>query len=658
MSMFKLDRKTEIVDTIKTQPVRNAIEILKRDIDKICGSCASEGRIVLQQREVPEESYELVVTSDEVRLLAGDDLGFVYGLLRISGEFLGVKPFWFWMDQEFKQRDSVEIPPCTLKSPTYAVRYRGWFFNDEVLLLGWKFNENSDGWRMCFETLLRCGGNMCIPGTDKTASGNRALAASYGLIITHHHAEPLGAEMFARAYPDLEADYFKHPREFQRLWEDAVIAQRDMRVVWNLCFRGQGDVPFWVTADGARYDTDEKRGRVISEIMQIQADIVKKYVDNPGFCTNLYGEILELYEQGYITFPENAIFVKADNGFGRMVTRRRGNHNPRVDAMPKNTETRGQGIYYHVSFYDLQAANHITMLPNSVEFVDKELSQVLTNKGDAFWVVNCSNVLPHTYFLDLVTKKWRGESINSEEQAREFARDYFPTRPGIADCYRDFAGIPPKFGEHEDEHGGEQLYTENVRHFNHYALLGRTDESVKEIQWLTGDMLYEDQLHYLAKICRDKLPAMEQFLERYRDFADTTIYLQARLHYLGAKGVLLFEKAYEAMKAGELERAFVLFGDSASCFEEGDESMRASERGVWEGFYANECLADYSFTAYEIKKMMSYVREIGDNTEYYKWHHKYLFSKEDQRVHLVLFTEKHSTDEVLYKAMKGTTGDR
>ena len=44
-----------------------------------------------------------------------------------------------------------------------------------------------------------------------------------------------------------------------------------------------------------------------------------------------------------------------------------------------------QGIYYHVSFYDLQAANHITMLPNSVDFVEEELRQVMANGGNDFW---------------------------------------------------------------------------------------------------------------------------------------------------------------------------------------------------------------------------------------------------------------------------------
>ena len=57
-----------------------------------------------------------------------------------------------------------------------------------------------------------------------------------------------------RAYEDLfmayitpqaqEEKLLEHPELFHKLWEDAVIAQKDCKVVWNLCFRGQGDMPF------------------------------------------------------------------------------------------------------------------------------------------------------------------------------------------------------------------------------------------------------------------------------------------------------------------------------------------------------------------------------------------------------------------------------
>ena len=79
---------------------------------------------------------------------------------------------------------------------------------------------------MVFEALLRCGGNLVIPGTDKNSRIYAPIASNMGLMVTHHHAEPLGAEMFLRAYPDLKPSYLKHGDLFDKLWQEAVERQR------------------------------------------------------------------------------------------------------------------------------------------------------------------------------------------------------------------------------------------------------------------------------------------------------------------------------------------------------------------------------------------------------------------------------------------------
>lgn len=658
MAYFILDKGVTIENEVDKKPIMNAVNILLRDINKVCTGNVHHNKIILEQEALlAEEEYVMEVSTAELRIKASNELGFVYGLLHISEKYLGVAPFWFWMDKEPDKLEEALIPEGSYRSSRMAVRFRGWFFNDEVLMFKWKMNENSkDGWRMCFETLLRCGGNMVIPGTDKMSVENRALAAEYGLWITHHHAEPLGAEMFIRKYPDLEPDYFKYPEKFEKLWEDAVIAQKDYKVVWNLCFRGQGDCPFWSYDKENRYDTDAKRGKVISDLMRKQADIVRKYVDNPVFCTNLYGEIMELYEQGYVTFPKEAILVRADNGFGKMVTRRRGNHNPRVNAMPDPKETRGQGIYYHVSFYDLQAANHITMFPNSVEFLNQELDNVLHNGGKDFWVINCSNVRPHVYFLDAVSKKWKGQEISDRGHAIEFAQIYHPHEERIADCYQDYSQITVAYGPNEDEHAGEQFYTENIRYFAHYILLGQT-KGIKELGWYAPNMSLSEQLAQIKQDCWQKLAVQKKFMERCAAYPETTLYLQALMHYYGSLGVVSFAKAYEKMLEKDYVHAFVLLGDSVHAFEYVNSRMRESEKAPWENFYLNDCQADYKFTAYEIRKLMGYVRELGDNSEHYSWQHEYCYDKEDKGVLLLLLSENHKTDEELYQAMKLTCAE-
>ena len=123
------------------------------------------------------------------------------------------------------------------------------------------------------------------------------------------------------------------------------------------------------------------------------------------------------------------------------------------------------------------------------------------------------------------------------------------------------------------------------------------------------------------------------------------------MHYCGALGVVLFTDAYKKYLAKDYAGAFLGFGKSADCFGEVDIELKKAATGVWEGFYDNECQADFKFSAYLIRKLMGLVRELGDNPEHCAWQHEYMYSKEDKGVNLILLTQNHVTDEELYQAM-------
>ncbi len=656
--MFILNANTNIITGIKTRPVLNTMRILARDIEKKFNKTNEIGGIItlLSDDSIDEESYRLEV-SDDIKIYAADDLGFVYGLLYISEKYLGIKPFWFWMDQVIEKTDKTEIAPCVYEPQKFAVRFRGWFFNDEVLLLKWKINGDADEpWRMAFEALLRCGGNITIPGTDKTSVKYRKMASDMGLWITHHHAEPLGAEMFARAYPDTPASFTEHPELFYKLWEDAVKAQKDYKVIWNLCFRGQGDKPFWGDDTSGKFSTPEARGALISELISKQRAIVEKYMEKPVFCTNLYGEIMELYDEGYITLAPDIIKTYADNGFGKMVTRRRGIHSRRVSSMPAKGGG-SQGIYYHVSFYDLQAANHITMLPNSVDFVNNELSEVLSNDGNDMWIVNCSNVRPHVYYLDAVRKKWLGEDISDKSHSEEFANEYFCGCREAANVLE----IRPRYmipcGENEDEHVGEQFYTENSRLIARQIIVG-SEKSCPQLNWFTGDVSLSEQVKKFSDICKAGIDGLKEYMKICESVSanaafESIVLMQARIHYYCALAASKLDEIFTAFMAEDYERAFMTAGKCAEMFDTAQMYMRGSEHGVWEGFYYNDCFADIKHSAYMMRKLMGYIREFGDNATHDKWYRSAVYAPEDRNVYLLMVLDNHMTDWELYEAMKG-----
>ena len=183
MPGFEFSLSTEIrLDSDAAAPGR-AAQMLRRDMRAVLSGHGRENEITLtRSKGLPPEGWRMTVFPERIAVAYADDLGAVYGLLHLSETALGVAPFWFWNDQKLQRRETVQIPCGECAGKPAAVRYRGWFINDEVLLSAWSLDGSRDKpWEMAFEALLRLGGNLVIPGTDKNAHRYRELAASYGL---------------------------------------------------------------------------------------------------------------------------------------------------------------------------------------------------------------------------------------------------------------------------------------------------------------------------------------------------------------------------------------------------------------------------------------------------------------------------------------------
>lgn len=661
MDVFELNINTKIVSQVNTKPVRHAIETFTRDMKKTLPEGKQNMITLSYDISLGDEDYVVrFPDNDTMNIYASHDLGFIYALYYISETFMYVDPFWFWMDQTINKQEIVNIPAQDYYSAPAKIKFRGWFLNDEVLISHWVPEGNKDiPWEMAFEAILRCGGNMVIPGTDANSREYRQLASEMGLWITHHHAEPLGAEMFARTYPDKEASFDKYPELFRGLWKKAVEEQKNQKVIWNLGFRGQGDKPFW--ADDPKYDTPQKRGKLISDIINEQYEIVRSSVKNPICCTNLYGEITQLYRDGFLDIDKDIIRVWADNGFGKMVSRRMGNYDPRTPSLPDNDADGKNGIYYHVSFYDLQAANHITMLPNKVEMVYDELNSAFDSGCRDFLIVNASNIRPHAYFLDAVRRIWFGEDFDGEDQSEKFAGKYFDYIDGVAWCYDEYCDSMLSYGDHEDERCGEQFYAYSVRNMA-AQWMRDSSQSCPAMKWL-ADTDFGGQIERIYRICTDGEEQMQKLYDRCSEmdndiFEDkkklfeATIFLQAKIHYYGMNAVMRFCEAYREFENKNYMKSFYLLGNSAELFEKIDSEMRESEYGIWQGFYENECLCDMKFSAEIIKGVMAKVRAFGEGGGYYTWQRDLLYSEEDRKVILITNWENHMKDEEIYEKMK------
>lgn len=673
MACFKLTSQTTVICPISSAPVQRAVRRFVRDCKMtLASSDLPGGHIELCRTAMEPEKFEILFPSPSfMQIQASDDLGFIYALLYISAHFLGIQPFWFWCGQCFEKRPCAEIPIQRYTAPGHRVRLRGWFLNDEVLLMGWKPNgDDTLAWEMALEALLRCGGNIVIPGTGENARRFSPLAREMGLWITHHHAEPLGARMFKSAYPDLPASYLAHSNLFWNLWREAVVEQKDEKVLWALGFRGQGDVPFW--ENDPQYATDTARGALIGEIIAKQKALVKEYVKEPLFCVNLYGEVLELYRKGCLQLPEDVMPVWADNGYGKMVTRRQGNHNPRLPSLP-DSDGKEHGMYYHLSFYDLQAANHVTMFPNSMEFVERELSQAYAQGIRALWMLNVSNVKPHLYPIDFLRNQWGNRPFSAQQHLENFldqyyfrpnAKDISPAcRRGLAGAYHAYAEACIPYGCQEDEHAGEQFTNYTTRVLACHIMQGCGEIAADSLRWAAPYSTVQEQLDWYANLCRTAQPKWtelesqlvklaEILPESGRAFLNDTLLLSVKIHTACTRGALLFCEAAQLGLQKEYWKAFVKSGDAARQYRAADLAMRSAEKGIWKGFYENECLTDIKYTAYILETLMQHYRLLGDGPHFYGWQRKVLYSKEEQDVVLITNLENHLTSQALYEMYK------
>ena len=674
-SVLKLDANSVIIPPDSISPtVRHALTILQRDMRNVFGRMpllaphSSGAAIVIEYADDGDqlaerpEGFAIRFTAhnlQQLHIVGSDDLGIMYGVLHVSRAYLGVDPLWFWADLEPEPQSSIQIPRQNYVSPVPKVRYRGWFVNDETCFFEWKgYPPGEDLWLPIFETLLRLGGNMIIPGTDLPREGAYwALAADMGLWFTHHHVEALGADLFSRRFPDKEPSYDEYPDLFEALWREAIVRQRDNKVVWVLGFRGQGDHPFW--EDDPSCSTPEKRGAVIAEVIQRQYDVLCEYIENPVCCTYIYGELTELYRDGHLRLPKGAIKIWSDNGYGRMVSRRQWLENPRLPSLPKPEDVGPHGLYFHVAFHDLQASNHLTMTP-SPDLVRRELAEAFKAGANEYLMLNTGIIRPHLYLLDLVARMWMQGNADVHAHRLNFTERLFPNSYATVEkCYQRYFDAPFQSGPHDDEKVGDEFYHHSIRPLITAWIRGLDRDTCPDLTWATGNIGFAEQIEWCRQKCTEGLEQWGTLLEEYsrvfvrlsgrekRFFQDNLI-TGAMLHYSGCEGTIAFCESYQAFQHQNLPLAFLLASQALWAYQEGVEAMEKAEHGQWKNFYQSDWTNNVRMTIYSLDTLRRYIRALGDNERFTAWSNDLVWRiTGDQKIQY-----KPMTDDELAKAFE------
>jgi Glycosyl hydrolase family 115 len=485
-----LDAKVTILESPDAPgPVQKAAEDLAADFEKVLGKkpriinreedAGPVTILVGEQSNLPEdlrpadltapESFSISVTTptwnktrpSKVVLLAGADMrGTIYAIYEFSQEYLGIDPLYYWTDRQPAHLTSIEIPASLEKTfPAPVFKYRGFFINDEDLLTGWapgkkdKAGISLEVWDKIYETTLRLKGNMVAPGTWIFPDDPQVkAAANRGLIVTQHHAIPLGLNV-ARWPKDVPYNYSTNPEILERAWKNAVNAYLpDQEVLWSVGLRGLSDVTY-ASMDPSVKDNNKALGQLISKAIADQMRIVRAVRPDAKFITNLWQEGARLVQQGDLKIPPEVSTVWADDGYGYL--------------QDNGEVTTGQGAYDHIAMMNGRANQLTEMVPIERSF--SEMGRYIKAGASEYFLVNTSDIRPVTMSTRAVMDvAWKGlpEGADSaDEFYKQWASEEFGQKaaPKLAGLYKEYFKAPSHFAEPALEYGDQLYHTEARR---------------------------------------------------------------------------------------------------------------------------------------------------------------------------------------------------
>ena len=549
-------------------------------------------------------------------VLTGSDVrGTIYAIYEFGEQYLGIDPLYYWTDHLPARRAAIELPASLSQKPPGPVfKYRGFFINDEDLLTGWAPGEKKDHtgislevWNKIYETILRLKGNIVAPGTWIFSNDPQIrLAGERGLIITQHHAIPLGLNV-ARWPKDVPYNFSTHREILERAWKNAVAAYSPGQdVLWTVGLRGLSDVSY-ASMDPSVRGNNQALGRLISKAIADQMRIVRARHPDAQFITTLWQEGARLEQQGDLTIPPEVSPVWADDGYGYL--------------QDKGAVTKGEGAYYHVAVMNFRANQLSEMVP--VERIFSELGRYIQAGATNYLLVNTSDIRPVPLTIKAIMEAaWKGVPAGGADAGDQFIRrwaaDEFGAKAAsqVAEVYEDYFQAPARSGSPEHEYG-DQLYHTEARHmlltymvdsplyaipsqapkwvepriFGHGAEY--TEESGKP--WLSQAIQTEIKQCGSAQprwdaVWKKALAAERLVAPARRPFYRAHVLAMIAINRESNRMLFRVSKAVQEAQAGETSQARASAASALEAFNGIDQAEKAAEYGKWKNWYRGDWL--------------------------------------------------------------------
>jgi hypothetical protein len=440
-------REAVLVGTIGRSPLIDAlIESGKLDVTGVRGRWETSLQTVVEH-PMPGVERALVIAGSDPR-------GTIFGAYDVSYG-IGVSPWYWWDDVPPVHRDRVYVLPGRYTQGTPAVKYRGFFINDENPALGtwapayfgpgkasgFPGGFNADFYAKVFEVLLRLKGNYLWPAVWGRAFAeddpeNHRRAADYGVVMGTSHEAPMmrGIEEWNRhATPAVrdssgaivtpghdpyggtgEWSYRRNAEAIKAYWRAGIqrMVDQGFEGVVTLGMRGNGDTSL---PDGDGIE-------LMQEIIATQRRIIEEVTGRPASETpqvwTLYKEVQRYWDRG-LRAPDDVTVVLTDDNWGNI------RKHPDPAQPPRGG---GHGLYYHFDYVGA-GRNYKWVDTANLRNVWDQLHQAHAYGNHGLWVANVGdlkgNELPAEFFLDYAwsPENWPLERLGEWE--RRYARQNF-----------------------------------------------------------------------------------------------------------------------------------------------------------------------------------------------------------------------------------------
>ncbi|MEV0907121.1 glycosyl hydrolase 115 family protein [Streptomyces hokutonensis] len=427
-------REVVLVGTIgRSALIDGLVAAGKLDVSGVRGRWETSLQTVVE-RPMPGVERAFVVAGSDPR-------GTIFGVYDVSYG-IGISPWHWWDDVPPTHRDEVWVLPGQYSQGTPAVKYRGFFINDENPALGtwapayfgpgkapgYPGGFTADFYGRVFEVLLRLKGNYLWPAVWGRAFAeddpeNHRRASEYGIVMGTSHEAPMmrGIEEWNRhavaAVRDSsgaivtpghdpyggtgEWSYRLNSSAIRAYWRAGVqrMVDQGFEGVVTLGMRGNGDTSL---PDGDGIE-------LMREIIAAQRQIIEEVTGRPAAETpqvwTLYKEVQRYWDRG-LRAPDDVTVVLTDDNWG--------NIRKHPDA-GEGERAGGYGLYYHFDYVGA-GRNYKWVDTANLRNVWEQLHAAYAYGNRGLWVANVGdlkgNELPTEFFLNYA---WNPEGWDADE---------------------------------------------------------------------------------------------------------------------------------------------------------------------------------------------------------------------------------------------------